>query len=130
MSALFLKGYFDDLLLVEADISVAVDIHINGRINTAFYEDDDCPETEYLRFGDQKDKLLSFIKGEKTPLAVKLVLFHPAADNAFIEGGCINISFSAGKVMVTSAVSHKTFSPDRTGEAAWDDYVEKLINSI
>lgn len=130
MNALFVGEIFDDLLLVEADISAAVDIHISGRINAGFFDEDLRPLTEYIRYGDERERLLSLIKGDRTPLAVKLVLFHPAADNAVIEGGCINIFFSEGKVKVTSAVSHKTFSPDMSGDKAWDEYVEKLLARV
>ncbi|MCR4946336.1 MAG: DUF5721 family protein [Lachnospiraceae bacterium] len=127
MNSLFTKGSYDDFLVLEADISAAVDIHMNGRINTGFYDEDTAPKTEYIRYGDVREKLLALIKGDRPPLAVKLVLFHPAADNAVIEGGCINIIFSSGKAKVTSAVSRKTFSMDRTDEKSWDEYVEKLL---
>ena len=130
MNALFLKDRFDELLLVEADISAATDIHISGRINQAFFGDDVCPDTEYIRYGDEREILRALIKGDRKPLAVKIVLFHPAAENADIKGGCINIIFSAGKAKVTSAVSMRTFTGDHSAERSWDDYVEKLINSL
>ncbi len=130
MNTLFLKEQFDDFLLIEADISAAVDVHINGRINKGFYDEDARPENEYVRYGDERETLLSLIKGDRRPLAVKLVLFHPAADNTHIEGGCINVFFSEGKVRVTSAVSYKTFDPDLSGDRSWDSYVEKLLISV
>ena len=62
MNSLFTKGSYDDFLVLEADISAVVDIHMNGRLNPGFYDEDTAPKTEYIRYTNQIDTANAFFK--------------------------------------------------------------------
>ena len=48
MNSLFTKGSYDDFLVLEADISAAVDIHMNGRINTLIYNEPSAKDGSFF----------------------------------------------------------------------------------
>lgn len=85
----------------------------------------------------------SIVKGKHTPLAFKFVFYFP--DNyvpAFCQryqvpfdpndapGLCLNLKFDSTGLFLTTGISRRTFSLDRSADEAWDKYVEDRLKKI
>ena len=100
------------------------------------------PGREYAPWSLLRPFFLSVIRGKNTPLSFQFVFRLPAEEmNALIaeeaiaaeavtdvSGLLLNLSFDGTAILLTTGVSHKTFSMDRTLERAWDRYVEQRFS--
>ena len=100
------------------------------------------PGREYAPWSLLRPFFLSVIRGKNTPLSFQFVFRLPAEEmNALIaeeaiaaeavtdvSGLLLNLSFDGTSILLTTGVSHKTFSMDRTLERAWDRYVEQRFS--
>lgn len=148
LSQLLKTDLFDNFLLSEAVIKTGVNLEISGKINKDFYENEDELEQlgiasmEYMPFASVKNLIFEAVKGRHNPLGFKLVLMLSpenlrktlnATETIFTEndiGGLFfNISYAGEKLTITSGVSYKTFSMDKTLDEAWDLMTKKWLNN-
>lgn len=146
MNQLLKSDLFDHFLLSEAIIRGAASYQIDGRINRAFFEEDELPslvepDSEYLPFSYLRPMLFSMIRGTHTPLYVKLVLLLSPANAAAtirhantsispedINGIYLNLTFREGQLLLTSGVSYRNFTPDHSFDAAWDHLAARFLD--
>ncbi len=118
---------FDEYELTELTLTKDVTCHVDGRkIGKAETTANGC---DYIKFCDVRPLLSIVMKSSETDNRLKLSLFHRAAGGECITGGFINIVPQEDSVMVTSAVSYRTFTLDRSLEEAWDRYVNNLLTA-
>ncbi|MCR5100808.1 MAG: DUF5721 family protein [Butyrivibrio sp.] len=145
MAKLLAGDVFDNFLLEEAIIETYNTFSIDGHIHKEFYQNDiespNATENSYLfsSWSDMKGICFNLIKGKNTPLGFRFVL-HLKPENALtaIEPDnnnstpsndyCLNIKFRDGAVTVTSAVSIKIFTLDKTADSLWDSYIKKFFS--
>ena len=84
------------------------------------------------------------IRGRNTPLAFQFVFRLPDGEmsaliekeaisrelTADVSGLLLNLSFDGTSILLTTGVSHRTFSLDRTLERAWDNYAQQRFGEF
>lgn len=147
MKHLLLSDTFDQFLLMHGSVSTSVTFELDGKINKDFYgaEYDISPVfgLDYTPWVQQKELILSLIKGKYTPISFKFILYPNselqakilsnastvAIDN--INNLVLTIRYNEFGLTLTSGISNKGFILDKTAEEAWDEYLTRFIaNSI
>ena len=150
MAKLLTTDIFDGYLLEEASIDTFNTFTIDGKLHREFFygENDTAkdgsvaaPDAEYSNWGIIRPICLELIKGKRTPLSFKFVLLLDESGKASLFAGKeidvqpdqvsfgIIIKFSAGEVQITTGISHKTFTMDKSAEKAWDNYFPSFLES-
>ena len=142
MSHLLTKDTFDPFYMVEATIKMGISYQIDGHLNPAFF-DTDTQHTltrEYSYWKEVRPKVFSLIRGSQPPLACKIILATPSSflprllehcgapyRVEDIEGMYLNILYDPHRLLVTSGISYRTFSLDKTLDQAYEDYLRNFI---
>ena len=142
----FLNGLFKDeryesFYLFSIKLEAAVSYEIDGKINKAFFSEDELSQLnnmEYICWKDVKRTVLDFLKGGKLPVKMKLILmFNKDNVNRLIEMNNIpihpdnvralfmNVIYSDNRLSITTGTSLNVFTMDKTLEELWDKTVEK-----
>ncbi len=143
----FLKGsMLDHYQLVEGTITTFCTFSIDGLWQDDFFNHENVPHEEgeesrqFTPWEDVKEFCFSIIKGKRKPLAFKFVFFYPSekveelllhygihlkAEDEF--GLCINLRFDVNGLVMTSGVSKKVFSLDKSVDQAWDSYLRSFL---
>ncbi len=142
MNTLLRTEAFDDFLLQEATLQMAIGYVIDGHINKDFYGEDAMasPETDFVTYGEIRPTLFELIKGKRTPLALQLVLqlspersailFPNGLSSHAIKGLILNIRYDGTKVILTSGINYATFTLDKAPELIWDEALMSFLNSV
>lgn len=141
MAHLLSRETFDLFYLVEASFKKEISYHIDGHLNDAFFDtDDQRPDREYCLWKEVRPFAFSIIKGKRLPLGCKIVLALPKATVAFlikeshcsfreedIEGIYLNILYEPENLMITTGISYRTFSLDKSLEQDVDDHMKNFL---
>lgn len=147
MSQLLVKDTFDRFLVTEANISTANTFQINGSINRGFFSNEEweqLKEREYSSWSAIKPICFGLIKGNKVPVSMKVILmlsFTDAAaffdklseqtNGAYSQADCsglfVNIRYHNGAAVLTTGVSFRTFTMDKTIEHTFDAYIRTFL---
>ncbi len=141
MEKLLVNKSFDDFLLIEATLQMGVSYVIDGKHNLGFYsaeekEQNICPY-DYIQWKHIKSTLFSLIKGKKTPLAFKIImhldpglihkLFSVDPEQVGIKSFILNIKFDGSRAFLTTCVNYASFTPDKSYETIWDNYLKAFL---
>ena len=139
-ASLFTGELFDRFLLSEADFMTDVSLHLDGRINSSYYDDPALITESHVTWGEKRPLFYSVIKGKHLPLSFKIVLCLSeknlnstlAASGLNISEGAVdnffmNISYKGGALTVTSGISIKTVTMDKSLPEYWDGITEKFL---
>ena len=131
MSHLLSGNTFDHFYFIEASIKMGVSYQIQGRINEGFY---DTSVEQTL------NRIFDIIKGTRLPLSCKIVLGLPKQSVSYlishsnstfreddIEGIYVNILYDPKTLLITTGISYKNFSLDKSLEYAFDEYLAKFL---
>lgn len=155
MNKLLIENAFDSFLISEAIIKTGNSYVIDGHINSDFYSEIELEEfkseaslegrifSESLsRWSQLKPTVFSLMKGKKTPLYFKLSFYLAgeniekllsSADTSIkpndIDGLSVIIKYSEEELTVTSSVSLKIFSLDKSLDKLFDEMVLKFLTS-
>lgn len=147
MNQLLKSELFDHFLLAEATIQGAISYHVDGHINREFFDAEELSQltadgSEYLPFSHVRPICYELIRGKHTPLYMKFVfLLSPAnAANTLAATDCgltaedvsgifLNLTFRDGAMVLTTGVSYRTFTLDRSFDAAWDSLAARFLNN-
>lgn len=145
MNKLLRTPLFDHFLLQEGVIATGASFVIDGRVNRDFYTEDELEELKirdyrFLPFSMLRGSFFDLIKGKKTPSSFKFVfLLSPenlsrtlaSISGSFtaqdITGVFLNICFRNGLLSLTTGVSYRIFSADKTLETEWDRLVRQFL---
>ena len=110
MVKLLKEGVFDEFLLKSAVIDSFVRFEIYARA-----EEEAC-------WGSMRDHVFHIVKGSAAPRSLKVVLCADVGkfDISNAVGLFVNIHFEAGRVMLTTGLSMRSFSLDKSSEGEWD----------
>lgn len=140
----FLTGTeFDRFLLCEATIMTGSTYIIDGHINKDFYDTDDehlLPDRIYQYWEECKSLAFQIVKGDRTPLAMKIVLMlAPYNVERFLEkyniplsveqiaGLYLNIRYEQEQLTISSGTALTIFTLDKTTEHMWDEMLTKFF---
>lgn len=143
MAKLLTNSTFDFFLLREMELQTFTNFTITGQFNEAFFTKEELEErgeNRYINWGDVRQVAFTMIKGNKSPLALKIV-FQLSKDrcellvNRFggklsiddIGGLYLNVRYEKGELHIITGVAIKTFTLDKTLEQEWDQEVKKLF---
>lgn len=145
MGKLLMNAAFDDFLLRELELSTFTNFIMNGQFNEAFFTKDELEERGENRavlWSDVRQTVFSMIKGNKTPLSLKIVFQLPAGKCAQmvekaggklrmeeIGGLYLNLRFEKGELHIISGTAIKTFTLDKTLEQEWDAEVKSILKN-
>lgn len=143
MSKLFLKNTFDSFYLVEASIVTANTFSIDGRIKKEYYTSEENEERQYAEYSiweALRPFCFQLIKGKKTPLFMKLVFrLTPSQTEQLLEksglsfhsndvdGFFFNIRYENSTAILTTGISMKTFTMDKSLETYWDQTMIEFL---
>lgn len=140
MTKLLLTESFDPFYFIEGEITTFATFRIDGFLKKSFFDEDTCPEREYILWKDVREYCYSIIKGKKTPLGFQFVL---GLSNSNIEkllrqrelsfqpqdvrGLYINLKYDGTKLVCITGTSMNIFTMDKSLEHAWDEMVQKFL---
>lgn len=135
-----LKGdYFDKFLVDSIKITTFAGFEISGRFHREFYKGtdryDNC--SEFILYESVKNICFEVIKGKILPLSFSFILYLPSdkkneimKQDENVGSYVLNLKYDGELLTVVSAVSYKTFTPDRDAEKAWDILLPQLFEGI
>lgn len=143
MAKLLMNTAFDTFLLREMELATFTNFTITGQYNEAFFTKEELEERgdyRYTLWGEVRQIAFAMIKGNKTPLSLKIVFQLPlnqCEDLVSRSGGrlrtedvgglFLNIRFDKGELHIITGTAIKTFALDKTLEQEWDLEVKKLL---
>ena len=143
MAKLLTNTVFDHFVLKELELQTFTTFHCTGRLNEDFFSKEELEERggdKVILWSELRTIAFSMIKGNKTPLALKLVFQLPAeASEELVSslsgklrpeevGGLyLNIRFEKGELRIITGTAIKTFTQDKTLEQVWDSEVRSFL---
>jgi hypothetical protein len=143
MSKLLAGNTFDAFWLRELELQTFTGFSITGQLNEGFFSKEELElreEQKAVTWGDVRQIAFSMIKGNKTPLSLKIVFQLPnnqcetllrSIQGGFrleeIGGLYFNIRFEKGELRVITGTAIKTFTMDKTLEQEWDRMVKDIL---
>lgn len=147
MNKLLYSELFDNFLMQEAVIQGSMTWSANGSLNTDFYSPEELEENglsglAFLPFGQVRPQCLALIKGKRAPAYFKFVfLLSPknlartleqtksSFTPADISGMFVNLKFQQGRLLLTTGISYRIFSPDKSLEYEWDQLMKRFLKN-
>lgn len=145
MAKLLMNTTFDLFLLREMELETFTKFTINGQFNEAFFTKEELEErgdNKAVMWGELRQTVFSMIKGNKTPLSLKIVfqlpqamcseLVHRSGGKLRLEdiGGLyLNLRFDKGELHIITGTAIKTFKLDKTLEQEWDAEVKNILKT-
>ena len=145
MNKLLRSEIFDNFLLQEATIISGVSYVIDGHITGEFYTEAESKELginnlSCMPYKHLRGQCFDLIKGKKTPLSFKFV-FSLSPENQQktivasnsdysdfdISGIFFNLKYQNQLLTLTTGMSYKKFSPDKSLEIYWDKMIQKFL---
>lgn len=82
-------------------------------------------------WADMRGYAYNIIKGAVSPKSIKIVLGYDVHSADLPEAAALflNIHFENSKIDLTTGMSVKSFTLDKSGERSWDDFVMKFLDS-
>jgi hypothetical protein len=145
MNELLRTDTFDHFLLQEAVIVSAATYVIDGHITKDFYSAQELEELglsgySVLPFSFLRGSCFDLIKGKKTPASFRFVFelspenlrrtlesVHSSYTVSDLSGVFINLKFQNQMLTLTTGISYRIFSADKSLDAEWDTLVKKFL---
>ena len=143
MAKLLMNATFDMFLLRDLELQTFTGFTMNGQFNENFFTEEELEERgehKYLIWSDVRQVAYSMIKGNKTPLSLKIVFQMPTNQcevlindfggklrNEEVGGLYLNIRYEKGELRVITGTAIKTFTLDKTLEQEWDKKVKTIL---
>lgn len=145
MNRLLRTPLFDHFLLQEGAVASAASFVVDGALNRDFYTSEEMEELgisgcRFLPFSMLRSNFFDIIKGRKTPSSFRFI-FMLSPDNLArtlasvscgytaedITGIFLNIRFQNGLLSLTTGISYRIFSADKSLENEWDRMVKQFL---
>jgi hypothetical protein len=143
MAKLLTAALFDEFVLKEMEIQTYTCFSVSGQLNEDFFSQEELEKRKTegaILWNEIKNIAYSIIKGNKTPLSMKIVFQLPEeqkremveslGDNLRSEdvGGLfLNIRFEKNELHIITGAAIKTFTLDKTLEREWDAWVKDFL---
>ena len=145
MHKLLCTETFDNFLIREAAICGSCMWELDGTLHTDFYSAEELAAqgldgVSCLPFHHVRSQCFDLIKGKRTPSYFKFVfLVSPAnlartlkqTSSSFtpedITGMFLNLKFQHGSLLLTTGISYRIFSVDKSLEQEWDALVKRFL---
>lgn len=145
MAILLTNTLFDEFILKEMEIQTFTNFNISGQFHKSFFSQEELEERSEKSaalWGEIRGIAFSIIRGNKTPLSMKIVFQLPIGHvikmidslggKLKIEdvGGLfINVRFEKNELNIITGTAIKTFTLDKTLEQEWDLWVKRFLKA-
>ena len=147
MNKLLCTDVFDNFLLQEVVIQGAITYQIQGTLHPDFYSTEELEEANltglsFLPFGKVRTQCFDLMKGKRTPSYFKFVLLLSPSnlektlqqtDSSFtsqdISAVFLNLKFQNQKLLLTTGISYRIFTTDKSLEQEWDILIKKFLKN-
>lgn len=147
MNKLLCTETFDHFLLKEATIQTGITWSLEGELNSNFYSTEELDELglaglSFLPFGQVRTQCFDLIKGKRTPSYFKFVFLlspenlsrtltqtHSTFTPEDITGMFVNLKFQHGRLLLTTGISYRIFSTDKSLEQEWDALIKRFLKN-
>ena len=138
-SMLFLEDAFDKFCLHDAVFRTAVSTVIDGSRNMDFYQEGEAPAEPYALWPEVKPLLYQAVRGSRLPVSFRLVLLTGSTatqaitrrsgfTDCEVTSLSLNISYREQVLTLTTGVSYKGFSMEKSLEKYWDAAVLQFLD--
>lgn len=148
MVHLLVRDSFDHFCLESAEITTYATMSLRGQRNTAWYDSDALAEdgmlSKWVRWSEMKPTVFAYIKGDKTPSSMKIIL---KADTCWAAGmleqrgltdlyqQCrpdlvLNFRYEQDHLSVVTGVAYPEFTMDKQLEFAWDEMIPQYLRQL
>lgn len=147
MNKLLCTEVFDNFLLQEASIQSSISYHIEGTLHGDFFSAEEL-EAEHLTglsfipYGKVRTQCFDLIKGKRTPSFFKFVLLLSPSNlektiqqttsslsTQDVSAAFLNLKFQNNKLLLTTGISYRTFTIDKTLDREWDTLIKKFLKN-
>lgn len=147
MNKLLCSEIFDNFLLQEATIQGSISYHIEGALHTDFYSAEELEQEHltglmFLPYGKVRTQCFDLIKGKRTPSFFKFVLLLSPSNlektlqqtgssltTQDVSAVFLNLKFQNNKLLLTTGISYRTFTIDKSLDREWDTLVKKFLKN-
>lgn len=147
MTKLLLQTTFDGFLAAQAEIVTGTTITIDGHLNLAFFDTEECTyddgtDREYAYWSELRDTCFQRIKGKKLPLSFHITLLLSAYEQreiyaeetdsvifAPIENLYLNIHYDNRGLFCTTGASYNMFTLNKSAEQSFDRYIIDFLQT-
>jgi hypothetical protein len=144
MAKLLAQATFDRFILREMELSTLTNFTVNGQLNEDFFSKEELEErgenSRNILWSDVRAVAFSMIKGNKTPLSLKIVFQLPRQQSEELlqhlggkirmeelGGLYLNVRFEKNMLHIITGTAIKTFTLDKTLEQEWDRKVKEIL---
>ena len=143
MSSLLSKNVFDNFLFSEGEVVTFTKFSFSGYLSRDYYSADEWEMLEgrrYASWGQIRPYVYSVIRGNRTPVSFRLVMFlsdenaarvlkrsGAAVTQEQLGGFFLNLRFEKNEVHLVTGLSMKVFTLDKTLEHAWDQDMKTFL---
>lgn len=147
MNKLLCAEIFDNFLLQEATIQGSISYHIEGSLHTDFYSEDELEQEHltgltFIPYGKVRTQCFDLIKGKRTPSFFKFVLLLSPSNLektlqqtstpltiSDVTAAFLNLKFQNNTLLLTTGISYRTFTTDKTLDREWDALIKKFLKN-
>lgn len=147
MNQLLAGTTFDHFLLKEAVIQSDITWSLDGKLTQDFYSSEELALEGltgliFLPFEKVRSRCFDLIKGKRTPSYFKFILLlspdnlartvetaHTSFSAEDVTGMFWNIKFQNGQLILTTGVSYRIFSTDKSLEHEWDSMTKRFFHN-
>jgi len=147
MNKLLCTEIFDNFLLQEAGIQGSISYHIEGALHKDFYsaeelEQESMTGLSFIPYGKVRTQCYDLIKGKRTPSFFKFVLLLSPANldktlrqtgssltSEDVTAAFINLKFQNNSLLLTTGISYRTFTIDKSLDREWDILIKKFLKN-
>jgi len=147
MNKLLCTEVFDNFLLQEASIQGSITYHIEGTLHSDFYSQDELEQEHlsglsFIPYAKVRTQCFDLIKGKRTPSFFKFVLLLSPSNlektlqqtgssltTQDVAAAFINLKFQNSKLLLTTGISYRTFTIDKSLDREWDILIKKFLKN-
>ncbi len=143
MSKLLIKNVFDNFLMSELEIRTFSLFQIDGKLNQEWFDTDELEilqDKDYVKWEKVRPLVYQMVKGSKVPGSMKIVLLL-STENKYrilnrmqqnqtvdeVSQFFLNMKFEKGEMFLTTGVSYKIFTMDKTMQEQWELDLKKFL---
>lgn len=143
MSKLLIKNVFDNFLMSELEIRTFSLFQIDGKLNQEWFDTDELEmlqDKDYVKWEKVRPLVYQMVKGSKVPGSMKIVLLL-STENKYrilnrmqqnqmaeeVSQFFLNMKFEKGEMFLTTGVSYKIFTMDKTMQQQWELDLKKFL---
>lgn len=149
MQTLLHSSSFDSFSMQEVSVIKDISFFLEGRLHPEYFSSEDFdsnPELRarsFARWGEYREDIATFIRGDKTPLSFKFVLHAPetymqklltnpdfTADPALVKSLILTFRYENGVLTCLTGTSFTTFVPDKSLDRLWDLAIRKSLDNM